>query len=198
MRTITCYCDNIVDCDFPENLNLKENPNCYNEITNGSFQSIKCNKCGTLLKPELTVRLYDEEKGIDLLYIPESDRNSFFRGELNCDAPRLAIGFPELVEKIKLIGENLDDGAVEIIKYYLKKKAASDEITILFDHLTEDCLIFHIWGLKDDQIAISKIPVTVYHETKTAIKSDADSELYTAILSPPYISANKLSVMEDN
>ncbi|MBI9101381.1 MAG: hypothetical protein JEY99_03120 [Spirochaetales bacterium] len=197
MRKIQCHCDNIVESDFPESINLDINPEYREQIMEGTFQSIKCDLCGSILKPELSVRLISSENGLDLFFIAEKERNEYLFGEKNCPAPRLVIGFPELLEKLKLNAEGINDGAIEALKYYLRKKAGSDEISILFDHRESDQLIFHIIGLREDEIAVSRIPISVYNDTLETMKKNSDSELFRLILTPPYISSSKISVLEE-
>ena len=197
MRKVPCFCDNIVEFDFPETINLKENPEYYGQISDGTFQSVTCDSCGSLLKPELSVRITDPDRNIDLYYISETDRVDFMGGKIRCPAPKLVIGYSELAEKIRLAMESVNDGAVEVIKYYLKKKAGSDDITIFFDHREKDNLVFHIFGMRKDEIAVSRIPMSVYDTTVKSMENIDESELYSLILTPPYISSNKISVTED-
>ena len=197
MRTVPCYCENVIETDLPELIDLEVHSEYYAEIQDGSFQNLTCDKCGLLLKPELRVRLKDASRHFDLLFIPEADRGDFLKGAVDCEAPRLAIGYPELVEKISLLMAALDDGAVEILKYFLKKKTGNDDVLIYFRKVEDDHLIFHIHGLKEDQVASTRLPAAVYRDTEASLPEKRGDELFSAILEPPYVSANKISILEE-
>ena len=99
--TITCFCHHVMAIDETETQDLEKNPGIYEKILTGSFQNICCPQCGTLLKPEIKTHFVDPPKGLDLLFLPEKERSAFLLGEITCSQPRVVIGYPELVEKIK-------------------------------------------------------------------------------------------------
>jgi hypothetical protein len=198
MRTIPCHCENPVELDLPEVIDLSADPGCYDKILDGSFQSITCPHCGSLLKPEVEVRLTDPANHLDLFFIPETRRGDFINGRVKTQAPAVVIGYPELVERIRLVKSAVDPGAVEILKYFLKKKLANDDVNVFFTQIEGDFLLFQVLGLKQDEVAVTRLPVKVYEDTLASLDKKKDDELFKTILNPPYVSVNKVSILEEN
>ena len=195
MRTLTCFCERKFDVNFPELVDLSKNPETEQHILEGTFMSAICPACGKLLKPEFPVKLIGLERGLDLFFIPELDRSTYYRGGLKYkikDCRRLVIGYAELVEKIKLNEQHLDDEIVEIIKYYLLGKALEDvpeerEIRILFQEIQGEELIFHIQGLKPEEVGILRVSKTMFDKVSAQRQAKKTQEPITEILTPPYV-----------
>ena len=96
------------------------------------------------------------------------------------------------MERIKTIGEELDVRALETIKLFLLQKSGLEDVQILFDHREEGKLIFHIMGLKEDEVAITAIPEELYRKTLDSIDERAANEEFAYLYTPPYISINKI------
>ena len=67
---ITCFCEHSQEIEFPEHYDLQKNPETEDRILEGSFQSVTCENCGKLLKPELPARITDSRRDIDIAYYP--------------------------------------------------------------------------------------------------------------------------------
>ena len=190
--TITCFCDHEISVDFPDSINLDKDLKIREDILNGDFQTLRCPQCGTMLKPEIPATFTVPSRDITLLYIPEQQRDPFLRGQVECPASRLVIGFPELVEFIKLLRDDLDPRAVETIKFFLLQKCDNQEIRILYDHGTPEKLTFHITGIRSDEIAVSSLPREIYEKTLASLDERARTEEFGFLYQPPYISINKI------
>ena len=93
MTTLQCNCGNKIETTVPETFDTAENPDLFNEILEGTFLSIRCESCNTLLKPEIPVRIRDKQYGIDLLFRPGNERLQFLSGNLELPpADRLVFG----------------------------------------------------------------------------------------------------------
>jgi hypothetical protein len=198
MRTIPCHCENSVEIDLPEVIDLSADPGYYDKILDGSFQSVTCPQCGSLIKPEVEVRLTDPGCQLDLFFIPETQRGDFINGRISSPASSVVIGYPELVERIRLVKSAIDPGAVEILKYFLKKKLVNDDVTVFFTQVEGDFLLFQVLGLKENEVAATRLPVKVYQDTLASLDKKKDDELFKTILNPPYVSVNKVSILEEN
>jgi hypothetical protein len=190
--TITCFCDHEVSVDFPDSINLDKDQKIKEDILNGDFQTVRCPQCGTMLKPEIPVTFSIPSRDITLLYLPEPQRDPFLRGQVECAASRLVIGFPELMEFIKLLRDDLDPRAVETIKFFLLQKCDNQEVRILYDHGTPEKLTFHITGIRSDEIAVSSLPREIYEKTLATLDERAKTEEFGFLFQPPYISINKI------
>ncbi len=189
-----------METSFPETVNLDEAATAAEEILEGTFMSLECPHCGTLLKPELPVRVHSPAGGFEVFLVPELDRNAYQRGALEYDIgdpARVAIGYPELVEKLRIWRAGLDDAAVEVVKYYLLSRALESEeqedVRILFVGREGDGrLRFQIEGLRDREVAVSRIPEATYNRAKERLNDIAKEEPFSEILQRPYVSINRI------
>ncbi len=202
MREITCMCEKTFEADLPDRIDLSANPEYVSSILDGSFMSVKCPQCGKLLKPDFPLAIADEKKAVNLSYIPELDRDSYLLGKLSYEIgkpDRVVIGYNELVEKIKEYESKLDDRVVELIKYFLLTKAVEsgskgENVRITFHETQGSSLVFHMEGIRPDEIAITKIDKAMYDKTAKDIEKKAKEEPYVAFLAPPYVSINKIDL----
>ena len=198
-RKIVCMCENEFEIDYPDFIDLNKTPEVEEQILSGNFISVRCPVCGKELKPEFPFRITDKKRGIDYFFIPELDRGAFFLGKLEYPVgtpKRVVIGFRELVEKLNIKKNELDDRAVEILKFYLFHKAVSEKEDnnpdILFNKLENTNLIFHITGLTDEEIAVTKISIDTYKKAQQKLSQGEIEGLIEKIITPPYVSMNKL------
>ncbi len=194
MKQIPCMCETVVEAEFPEEYDMGNDPSVEPSIFEGTFMSVKCPDCGKILKPEFPVRIFDKSRGIDLFMVPELERTAYLRNKITYpQANRVVIGYPELVEKLLLYKEQLDDRIVESIKYLLLTKAESEEDILIYFHARENAdLIFHIHGLKADEVGVSKIPHSLYEKVLKEMDSKKNEYPFNKIITPPYVSVNKL------
>lgn len=196
-RKIPCYCDNEIEVEVPEQIDLEESPEKLTEILDGSFMSFKCDQCGKVLKPEFPVHVFDKSKHIDLYLLPELERGAFDRGKADFkieDAVngRVVIGYPELLEKLKIARAGLDDRVLEVLKFYLLEKLdADDSARIYYFAHAGDQIEFHIYGMKEDEVGISKMPRRIYDSIQESIEIRSSEDPFKSILEPPYVSVQK-------
>ncbi len=197
-RLLTCICENKFEVDVPDTIDLSEKPDIAVDIRTGHFLEYRCPLCGKLLKPEFPLHIVDKKHGIDVFFIPELDRGKYFRKKLEYEVgkpDRVVIGYPELIEKLLLQSEGIDDRAVELIKYYMVRKALSEnakaipKITVTV--VERGKMKFQLEGLRDDSVGITWIEHGTYKKALKDIKRRLDSTL-KRILEPPYVSVRKL------
>jgi hypothetical protein len=194
-RDITCYCGHEFKADFPEEIDLAMQPQTCEQILSGSFMSITCEQCGKELKPEFPVYLYDTAGGLDLYFIPEVERGAFLGGRSEYTAARVAIGYPEFREKCAIYSHKLDDRIVEVLKYLLYEKSEQpDAVTIYFEGLQEGSLEFRIFGMKEDEVGITRIPERLYRKIEDELEERLSTEPFATITQPPYVSVQKIDM----
>lgn len=201
-RSVVCFCESRFEAEIPDEVDLALNPEVEGQIIEGIFQTIRCPDCGKTLKPEFPVHLVDRKGDFDLFFIPELDRGAFFRKALDYSLPevrRVAIGYEELVEKLLIKRCGLDDRVVEVIKYYLLDKALREsgeqedrEIRIGFQAQEEAALVFHARGLKEQEVAVLKVPLPMAERIRQSLEERCRREPLSRILEGPYVSVNKL------
>ncbi len=200
MGKIVCQCGKHIDVDFPDFIDLDKEQGKLESILSGNFMTAECPECQNLLKPELPVHLACGSRHLDLFLVPETERKKALGGELPYPIPQgaqIVIGYAELVEGLALAGENLDARAVEILKYFLLKQAiesaeSGGQIRIRFEKIEEDKLVFHIHGMRQDEVGIFKVPVATYEKALSGMSEHLEQEPLADVLKPPYISVNKI------
>ncbi len=195
MGLIRCNCGEEISVDFPEVFDTKEYPDLFEEVLEGKFLSVQCSACGTLIKPELPVRLVDKERGVDIFFLPDKEREKYLAGKRDVpEADRIVFGYLELAEKVYIFSNDLNDRVVETIKYYYLKKGGGEDITVYLDALENEKLRFHIHGLKKDEIGITTLSRNFYEKVETELPSIVQTENLSEVLSPPYVSVKKIYI----
>ena len=200
MREVSCNCGHSFEAELPDSVDIDKEPDRWQEILSGDFMAVKCPNCGQPLKPDLPFRLTCRRLDLDFFYIPEQDRRGALSGDLSyslSDAREFVIGYPELVEKLTIAESELDPRAIEVLKYYLLKPAldTSDEdreIRIRFKESVQDKLVFYIEGIKQNEIGVSRIPIDTYNRVVQTVDAFLEKEPFSTLLSPPYVSVNKI------
>ena len=107
------------------------------------------------------------------------------------------IGYPELADRLSVIRDGYNPAAVEAIKYFLQLKAEEqypeDEMDIWYygtnkDPDGQDSLEFHIHGIREHEVAVMKIPLSVYQKTLEDQKKNPKDELLAALRVRSYLS----------
>ena len=198
MTTITCVCEESFEADVPESVELAGRSQAYERIFDGTFMTFACPHCGHRVRPDVPLKVTDLSKSIEVFVVPERDRNRYLLGLTNYDCQgRIVIGYAELVEKLKVYVENLDDNAVELIKYYLLVRAgAGADPQIYFRGIEDGSLVFDIMGLRDDEVGRIRIGYDVYEKAVAELAEKRQEEPYSTILQPPYVSICKVEIEE--
>ena len=196
-RKISCFCENEWEVEVPDSVDLDEEPGREAEILDGTFLSYRCEQCGKVLKPEFPMRIVSAKRGLELYLLPELERDSFSRGKAeyrldDTERGRVVIGYPELVEKIKILRDGFDDRVVEIMKFYLLEKAQADEsVRAYYFAKLSDSIELHIYGMREDEVGVSKVPLRIYEQIAGELEHKTNEEFFAPILEPPYVSIQK-------
>ena len=201
MRTVTCMCDKTIDADLPDVVDLDAAPDERDRILDGSFFSLTCPHCGTLLKPELSVRVRSASSKLDALVLPEGDRVSFYDGAVEVPAGcEVLVGYAELVERVAILRDGYEPFAVEVVKYFLLGKAveaAPDADIVVTYHGTEEGkLVFYIVGMKSDETGVVRVPLATYDDIAKDAAGYRAKAPFDAIAKGPYKSVNVLETLE--
>lgn len=199
MKTIQCNCGSEIEVNIPELYSTDTSPDLLQEILEGDFMSVRCDKCESIVKPELPAGIRDEEYGIDIQFQPETKRMPYLSGNVEIpQAERVVFGYPELVEKVLINMKGLKDQVIETIKYfYIQKAGPGSDLTIYLDSVSSAGLTFRIHGLKNDEIGIAEIKHDFYRKIENDLESILAREELEDVLSPPYVSINKVYLGED-
>ncbi|MFA6508807.1 MAG: CpXC domain-containing protein [Treponemataceae bacterium] len=201
MRTIVCSCDASFDADLPDSIDLDQQPQQVEALLSGSFMTVTCPTCGRKLKPEFPLRLTWGSRGVKLYVIPELDRPELAEMDEKGIESIFVVGYPELADRIAVISADLEPMAIEALKYYLLVKAAeadpNAEASAWFHALNADTIDFHVHGLRPGEVAVSKVPRSLYERTLAEFRAHPDSEPFRSIQNGKYISVQNLFKSEE-
>ena len=197
-QKITCFCDNTFEVEIPEEINLDSDPKHIEEILNGSFLTFPCEVCGKEHKPEFPLTIKWPAKNTDIEVLGELDRGKFYlrKDSKENAAAETVISYPEMAERIAIIKEGLVTEAVEALKYYLFVKAdetyPDNEISVWYHSKTEDNLEFHIHGIKENEVAMMKVPLSLYEKTLSDFKKNPNTEPFSSMRVKSYFSMQNM------
>jgi hypothetical protein len=200
-QKIPCPCDNTFTVDVPREINLDENKKYIDELTDGSFMSFNCPKCGKKHKPEFPMFISWPSHNIRLEVFPELDRGDFYRLKKNSEGAETVIGYPELADRVAQIRDGLEPMAVEAIKYYLLVKAEQtypdEEISAWYQNKGPGGLEFHLHGIKDGEIAVTRVPAAIYEKTLKNYQQRPKDEIFTSLRFRSYLSIQNMMRPEE-
>ena len=200
MQKIICRCDNVVEIDAPDYIDIDADPTTLHKIAEGDTPSAICPRCGALLRAELPLTVTSRAKGIDLVVLSEKERLSAYRGKADPNgSSEIVLGYKELFERAKALDDGLDPKAVEVMKYALQAKAEETEpnaeISVLYNGLKDGSLEFHILGLKSGQAGVIKLPRSSYDKVLLDLPSTMSKEPMKTVFTGRYRSISKLGFL---
>jgi hypothetical protein len=194
-QKIICLCDNTFTVDVPEEIDLDAEPDYIGEITDGSFMNFICPSCGKKHKPEFPVLLSWPSRNIRLDVLAELSRGEFYRRKKNPPPVKnteVVIGYPELSDRIAAIRDGLESAVVEALKYFLFLKADENypdrDISIWYQGKSPEGLEFHLYGIREGESAITRIPLSVYKKTLADYRRHPKGDVFSALRVRNYIS----------
>jgi len=111
------------------------------------------------------------------------------------------IGYPEMTDRLAIIRDGFDPAPVEAIKYFLQLKAEEqypdDEPEIWYFRFNpgtadarggQDSLEFHIHGIRKNEVAVMKVPLSLYQKTLEDYKKNPKSEVFSVLRVRSYLS----------
>ena len=198
-RKLVCFCEHEFESEVADSVDLTDQPDARQAILSGDFQTIRCPGCGKALKPEFPVLV--REPGRTIFFVPELDRVAYYRGKLSYpvgEVDRVAIGYDELVEKLRIREAGLDDRVVEVLKYYLLQKVLEHyegeaDVRLVFSGLEPAGLVFHAHGLRDEEVGVLRVSRQMADKAAQQLEGKLREEPFDQILAGPYVSINKLA-----
>lgn len=162
---------------------ISKHPELKEEITSGSYFEWKCPKCEKRFFIDDVFLYNDDEHKFMVYYVPGYDRDvleipTVIKTDADYDALhsilRVASGFVDFVEKIRILEEGLDDRAIEAIKavYSAAYREANEQdvYNMIFEETGEAGALCFAVFLQDEDFAV-EIPEQAYSQTKADFSS---------------------------
>ncbi len=200
MKKITCRCDAVIEIDAPDLMDLDADPAAISKLAAGTSPSATCPRCGAVVRAELPLRVTAKTRGLDLVVLSDMERLSTYRGKADpAGSSEILLGYQELFERARILRDDLDVKAIEMLKYALQGKAEESEpdaeITVLFNGMKDGFLEFHVLGLKSGQAGVVRLPRSSYDKVAADVPSAMTREPYKTIFSGRYRSIKKLGFL---
>jgi hypothetical protein len=168
-----------------EEIDLDAAPEYIGKITGGSFMSFICPGCGKNHKPEFPVKLLWPSKKTTLEVLPEFDRGEFYRRKTGKPGVETIIGYPALADRVAVIRDGLEPAVIETLKYYFLLKAEENypeqEIRIWYQGKNAGSVEFHLYGIRADEVAVTRVPMGVYEKTLADFREHPKGEVFTSL-----------------
>ena len=218
MQKITCKCDCSFDVEYEKTIDLDARPAIKEDIKKGAFLSFICPSCHSKANIELETEFVWKSKKTTLLFVPEKKRMeclAFCAGAVRIDAENNkkikteflkkgqtpVIGYPELADRIAVLDADLDPEIVEAVKFFLLdngKNIKGKHIQILFEKLEGDTIEFHLHGLREKEVAVMRVPLSLYRSVETDHKKGKQKEVFKALWLGPYLSYKNIHAEGDD
>jgi hypothetical protein len=195
-KNITCPCGKNIPFDFDEEIDLDLKPQILESILSGTFMSCNCPSCNKLHKPEFRVTINWSSKNLKLLVIPELERGEFYLNKKETPPYETIIGFPEMADRLAVIKDGLEPYVIETLKSFLLAKAEDDypdnDINAWYHCNGPSGIEFHLDGIRKDEVAVMRIPHTLYDKTLEDYKKHPKNSNFTALRVRSYLSVQNL------
>jgi hypothetical protein len=195
-QTISCPCENAFSVEAPGEIDLDQRPEYIDEILDGTFMNFFCPSCGKKHKPEFPLILLWSSRGLRIEVLPELDRGEYYRRKKDLPGAETVIGYPEMADRLAVIRDGLEPAAVEALKYYLLLKAEESypdqDISIWYQNKGPQTIEFHLHGIRDGEVAVSRVPLEIYEKTLANFKKHPKSEVYSTLRLRSYLSIQNM------
>ncbi|MBU0934678.1 MAG: CpXC domain-containing protein [Spirochaetes bacterium] len=202
-QSLQCQCDNVMELDLPETINLDGEAQWLQAIHDGNFLSYSCERCGTTLRPEPALTVNFRLFAKPLFVAPEDERIAVIRGKLAVDTScEIVVGIAEFIERVKIVEAELEPKAIEVLKYYLQSKAEESEpesdLTVYFGTVVDEGLQFRISGFASGETGLLTIPRSKYQEIQGNLPALSKKLPFKALFSGQYQSYKKAAFLDNN
>jgi len=195
-QNINCPCNKIFQVEVQEEFDLDKEPEHLESISDGTFLSFKCPDCGKKHKPEYEITITWKSKNLKLEVLPELERGEFYRKKKDKKGGETIIGYPEMADRIAVIKDGLEPMVIETLKYYLLAKAEetypNNDINAWYHCKVQDGIEFHLDGIREDEVAVMRVPLQVYEKTLADWKKHPKNDVFTSMRCRTYLSVQNM------
>jgi hypothetical protein len=195
-QEIACPCGNKFSIDFEEDIDLDLKPEYLENILNGTFMSYNCTLCRKKHKPEFRIMIIWKSKKLKIEVLPELERGEFYRAKKENPPYETVIGFPEMADRLAIIKDNFEPIIIETLKSYILAKAGENypdrEINAWYYGTGQEGIEFHLDGIRKDEVAVMRVPHSIYEKTLQDYKKHPKKETFTSLRVRSYLSVQNI------
>jgi len=195
-HNIHCPCERNFQIEYKDEVDLDKEPECIEKICNGTFMSYACPGCGKNHKPEFMITILWKSKNLKMEVLPELERGDFYRKKKESKSIETIIGYPEMSDRIAVLKDDLEPMVIETLKYFLLAKAdetyPDKDINAWYHSKGPNGIEFHLDGIRDDEVAVMRIPTEVYDKTLKDYKKHPKSENFSSMRCRSYLSVQNM------
>jgi len=194
-QNINCPCGKNFFIEVEEEIDLDQNQEQLEKISNGTFMSFSCPACTKIHKPEYRIVLLWKSKNLKLEVLPELARGEFYRREENVSFETV-IGYPEMAERLSIIADDLEPAAIEALKYYLLAKAEENypekDINAWYHEKEHSGIVFHLDGIREGELAVMKVPIRTYEKACEDYRKKTKNDIFSSLRCRSYLSVQNV------
>ena len=193
-KNINCHCGCIFSINYKEEIDLDKEPEILEDILNGTFMSYNCSACYKKHKPEFKIIILWKSKNLKMQVFPELERGDFYRNKNDVSVYETVIGFPEMADRLSVIKDDLEPAVIESIKSHILFKAAENypnkDANAWYHCKGPEGIEFHIDGIRQDEVAVMRIPSDIYNKTLDDYKKRPKSSSFSSLRVRSYLSVH--------
>ena len=183
-----CLCGELISVEFPKEIHFEKDDEVFQTILEGEIFRLECSHCGSVYKIEEQALFISKASNFSLQFYPEEMRAQVVTGAVTFPqgVNRVVVGYHELVEKLLLWRDGLDDRVIEYLKYDFYRTAPR-KAALFFSGCTETKLEFWIHGLEENKVGKTGLGRSDYDEILGKLDVIKNSAKFRDYLSPPRV-----------
>lgn len=196
-----CFCGQTIDLSFPTEYVFDRDDEVFQRIVEGEIFRLECPQCGFVHRIEERALFRSRDGSLVLQFLTEDDRTSVLRGDFPVEegVHRLVVGYRELVEKVLLWKEGLDDRAIEALKFGFLLQQERRDVILTFAGTVAGRLEFWVEGLGEEgKVGKTGVSRQAYAEALAELDRLLERPRLRTVLSPPRVCVRDLSWPESS
>lgn len=186
-QSVKCpKCSQMSDVTVWNSITVKDSMDLKSDLLAGKINMFKCPSCGYIALMPNPMLYHDEERKLMISFSPtndpvlkenmfsnikESSKNSGELEQLEGYNLRFVTDYNELLEKVLIFDNELNDKVIEVIKLMILSQEVdkSEQRNCRFGKLCDDGLEFMIHDFIENQVYTSTVPQSSYDTVYTSL-----------------------------
>lgn len=193
-QSVKCpQCGQLEDMTVWHSITVKDSPDLKNDLLAGKINIFRCPVCSHMGLMPLPMLYHDEDRKLMISFSPSNDaalseklykdicETSQESGEMEKLKEynlRFVTDYNELLEKILIFDNGLNDKAIELIKLMIimQEPDKADDRRCRFGKTDGEKMEFMVQDFKENQVYTSSVPTNTYDKVWNSLKSSGVKE----------------------